>query len=287
MPPTRAKTRSLRFACVLLALSVLSACSSTRLAYRYADWGVVWWVEDYVTLTGAQKDQLNRDLNDLRQWHCSEELPRYTAWLGQLSADVDKRRFEDPRIEWHRDQIQDFIPPLLEKSVPLATRLLASLTDEQVAELARNMEADQRDMEKEYLGGDVEMSQRGQTERITERSERWLGSLNEPQQAVVASWAAERQESTRVWLQGRRNWQEALLSTLEQRHQPGFEQRIEHLVVNFEQARGERYQAMMEDNRESIASLMQSLVQAADERHLNQLDERARELRADFRALSC
>tara|TARA_B100000287_G_C20275167_1_gene639665 strand:+ start:459 stop:608 length:150 start_codon:yes stop_codon:yes gene_type:complete len=36
---------------VVLAFLV-AGCSSTKLAYRYADWGIVWWVEDYVSLTG-------------------------------------------------------------------------------------------------------------------------------------------------------------------------------------------------------------------------------------------
>lgn len=284
MSPARFKTRSLKLACALLALTLVAACSSTRLAYRYADWGVIWWVEDYVSLTGAQEARLNRDLNDLRQWHCSEELPRYNSWLAQLGDDVEARRFGDQRIEWHRDRMLAFVPPLLEQAAPLATRLLASLSDAQVAELARNMEADQQEMEQDYLGTDAG---EGQAERLAERSERWLGSLNEPQQAIIANWTAQREEPTRVWLQGRRNWQEALLEALEERQQPDFEQRIEQLVINFEQARGERYQAMMEQNRDTIATLMQSLVQAADERHLDHLEERARELQDDFRALSC
>lgn len=32
---------------VLLLTTFLAGCSSTKTAYRFADWGIVWWVEDY------------------------------------------------------------------------------------------------------------------------------------------------------------------------------------------------------------------------------------------------
>ncbi|HBX36808.1 MAG TPA: DUF3549 domain-containing protein, partial [Pseudohongiella sp.] len=76
------------FVLILVLAFGLVGCSSTKVAYRYADWGIVWWVEDYVSLTADQKQQLNNDIAQLRQWHCSAELPRYQAWLDELESDV-------------------------------------------------------------------------------------------------------------------------------------------------------------------------------------------------------
>lgn len=78
-------TRRARWIVGLMLLTFLAGCSQTRLAYRYADWGVVWWVEDYISLTGEQEAQLSQDLEALRQWHCSAELPRYQQWLAVLT----------------------------------------------------------------------------------------------------------------------------------------------------------------------------------------------------------
>jgi hypothetical protein len=49
------------FVLILVLAFGLVGCSSTKVAYRYADWGIVWWVEDYVSLTADQKQQLNND----------------------------------------------------------------------------------------------------------------------------------------------------------------------------------------------------------------------------------
>jgi len=56
-------------ALVLILAFLVTGCSSTRLAYRYADWGIVWWVEDFVTLTQPQKQQLNADIESLNNAH--------------------------------------------------------------------------------------------------------------------------------------------------------------------------------------------------------------------------
>tara|TARA_Y100001973_G_C5095636_1_gene279864 strand:- start:88 stop:864 length:777 start_codon:yes stop_codon:yes gene_type:complete len=257
------------------------------MAYRYADWGVVWWVEDYVTLSRAQKQQLNQDLGSLRQWHCSTELPRYRAWLDELEADIADGAPDIDTIEYHQEQLLVFVPDLLDRAVPVAVNLLASLSDEQVTELARNMAEDQAELEQEMLGGNQNQTASARAERTTKRVERWLGSLNEEQQSLVEDWSADRGQQTEIWLQGRKNWQQALLETLEGRNQPGFDATIRELVINSENARGPEYQAMMTESQQAMANLMHELIQAGDQQHREHLQARASELNQDFTALTC
>ncbi|MBE0485160.1 DUF6279 family lipoprotein [Marinobacter sp.] len=282
----RTRTVKLTILC-LVALIVLAGCSSTRMAYRYADWGVVWWVEDYVTLSRAQKQQLNQDLDHLKQWHCSTELPRYSAWLEELESDMATGTPDTDTIVYHQQQLLGFVPELLDEVVPVAVNLLASLSDAQVAELARNMSKDQDKLEQEMLAGNPEQTARARAERTAERVERWLGSLNEQQQALVEQWSADRGQQTDIWLQGRKHWQKALLKALENRGQPGFDDTIRELVVNSENARGPEYQAMMAESQQTMANLMHSLIQAGNQQHQEHLQARARKLNQDFTALTC
>ncbi|WP_431474847.1 DUF6279 family lipoprotein [Marinobacter sp. KM021] len=284
----RHRTKTLKLTTLsLVALFVLAGCSSTRMAYRYADWGVVWWVEDYVTLSRAQKQQLNQDLDSLRQWHCSTELPRYRAWLDELEADIADGAPDIDTIEYHQQQLLVFVPDLLDRAVPVAVNLLASLSDDQVTELARNMAEDQSELEQEMLAGDPQQTAKARAERTAKRVERWLGSLNGQQQALVEEWSADRGRQTEIWLQGRENWQQALLETLENRGQPGFEGAIRELVVNSEEARGPEYQAMMTESQQAMANLMHELIQAGDQQHREHLQARASKLNQDFTALTC
>ncbi len=271
----------------LLCLFLVAGCSSTTMAYRYADWGIIWWLEDYITLTSAQEDQLGQDLTSLQEWHCSAELPRYTNWLDELEADVSTGDPDAQTIRYHQQQLLAFIPDLLGEATPVAVNLLESLSDKQVAELAENMAKDQKKLEEEMLAGTPQETANARADRTAERVERWLGDLNREQRALVEAWSEDRAQQTEIWLQGRENWQKALLASLENRDQPGFADNIEELVVYSDRARGPAYQAMMQESRQAMAELMHDMIQAGEERHREHLLAKARELNTDFVALSC
>ncbi len=283
-----APTKTLVWSTLLLvATVVLSGCSSTRMAYRYADWGVVWWVEDYVTLTDAQKTQLYDDLDDLRGWHCATELPKYQVWLDTLKTDVRQQNITPDVLSEHQDELLGFFPPLLSRATPIASRLLASLDDAQVRELTDNMAERQRELEQEYLGEDPAATAAARAERTSERLERWLGDLNDNQQAIVTLWSEQRDRQTEIWLQGRRNWQRAFLDALERRQEPGFKQEVARLLNESTSIRGEEYETMMERSRVALNTLIHDVVAAGDRAQLAHLENRTAELNRDFEALTC
>ena len=275
------------FVLFLLLAFGLAGCSSTKLAYRYADWGIVWWVEDYVTLTADQKRQLNSDVEQLLQWHCSAELPRYQAWLDDLESDASSGPPDQATITYHQEQLFSFLPSVLERATPVAVNLLSSLSDEQVQELANNMEQSQLEMEDEFLADSPEATAEARAERTTERVERWLGDLNSEQRDIVRQWSANRGDQTEIWLQGRRNWQLALLELLENRNAPTFEEELKYLILNSEEVRGDAYKAMMAEGRVAMSSLMHDLIVAGDRETLAQIQSRAMKLNSDFEALAC
>lgn len=281
------RTLRARWIVGLVLLMFFAGCSQARLAYRYADWGVVWWVEDYISLTSEQEAQLNQDLEALRQWHCSVELPRYQQWLAALKSDLAEGTPGQATVLFHQEQLMDFIPELLERAAPVAVNLLSSLSVEQVAQLADNMAEKQQELEQEMLEGTPAETARARSERTIERIERWLGDLNQQQWTIVESWSADRGRQTEIWLTGRRNWQLALLDVLEQRGEPGFAEQVKELLVHSERARGAEYQAMLAKSRVAMASLMHDLLQAGDTRHQDHLLARASELNGDFAALTC
>jgi hypothetical protein len=279
--------KSCTAALLVLCALLISACSSTKMAYRYADWGIVWWVEDYVTPNDAQKQQLNVDINEFRQWHCSTELPRYQSWLSGLESDIDQGTLDMTAVAFHQEQLFGFFPPLLSKVIPIATNLLASLSDAQVRELAENMKQKQQEFEEEFLTDNLEASAAARAERTRERVERWLGDLNIDQRAIVQTWSEQRGRQTEIWLQGRRNWQQALLSALERRSEEGFANEIERLIKEPDEAQGEEYRSMMAESSTAMKTLMVDLIQASDTTHLAHLSNRTAELKSDFETLTC
>ncbi|MBK1850342.1 DUF3549 domain-containing protein [Marinobacter sp. 1-4A] len=282
------KVNCIRTAALLLVtILFLSGCSSTRLAYRYADWGIVWWVEDFISLSQAQEQQLNADIEKLKQWHCSTELPRYRAWLSNIDNDLASGKPTSEAVGRLQDQLVSFFPPLMQGITPIAINLLSSLSDEQVRELAGNMEDNHRELEEEFLAGNAETIAQARAERTIERAERWLGNLNDSQQTIVKNWSESRTGQTKIWLEGRRNWQKALLEALENRRAPGFEQEISELINNPEAGRGDAYAQRMDESMEAMSSLIQDLLHASQPSQLDHLAQRTSELNGDFKALTC
>jgi len=271
----------------LLGLALLAGCSSTKMAYRYADWGIVWWVDVYIPMTAEQESRLEQDIRGLRQWHCATELPRYSKWLAQLKSDVRSGNLSQSTVTHHQEQLLSFFPPLMERARPAATRLLSSLSDEQVQQLASNMEESQKELEDEFLADNPEQTREARAERTMERVERWLGSLNERQRDTVNAWSEGRGKQTEIWLEGRRNWQQALIDALATRDSDDFSDRVHYLMSNYEEVRGERYQRMMSKSRAAMAGLMTDLLQQADQRHLDHLLEKATTMQGDFDTLAC
>jgi hypothetical protein len=269
---------------LILVLTLLSACSSTRLSYRFADRGAVWWVEDYVDLTGDQADTLRSDLRGLRDWHCQTQLPLYSDWLEDLRGETANGELAPARIRYHREQVTGFLEPLARRIVPVAGRLLKSLSDDQVDELVTGMQDQQAEYRRKYLQEDTPEEA---TDRVRERAERWLGSLNDRQLAVVRQWVADRDGATEAWLDGRENWQTAFAGVLSERRQPDFEERLRDMILNYEQYQNDDHQARSGQNADDVVYLTHQLLVAADDRHWQHLQEETTDLRQDFVALAC
>ena len=278
----------LRLATTLVLVLAIVGCSSARLAYRYADWGTVWWMEDYVSLTGAQQQALEQGVRDFRQWHCSRELPRYERWLSTVIADANAAVLTDSeRMEFHQEQLLALLPALTEQATPMVVALLKTLSDEQVQELAANMADRQRELEQDLLKRSPEATASARAERTAERLESWLGDFSDDQYFRIQRWSAAQAGQTDIWLEGRERWQQAFLEALQQRQQAEFSSVIAGLLQNPEQARGPTYQQTMAQSKIAMAKLLSDLLAMGGEPALEQVKAKATELKSDVDVLTC
>ncbi|UQG60026.1 DUF6279 family lipoprotein [Marinobacter sp. M3C] len=278
----------LRLALTLVLALAIVGCSSARLAYRYADWGTVWWMEDYVSLTGTQQQALEQGVRDFRQWHCSQELPRYERWLSTVIADANTAVLTDSaRMEFHQEQLLGLLPALTEKATPMVVAFLKTLSDEQVRELAANMADRQQELEQDLLKRSPEATASARAERTAERLESWLGNFSDDQYFRIQRWSAAQAGQTDIWLEGRERWQQAFLAALQQRQQAEFASVISDLLQNPEQARGLDYQQTMAQSKNAMATLLSDLLAMGGEPALEQVRAKATELKSDVDALTC
>ena len=278
----------MRLLAIFILAVVVSGCTSTRLAYRFADWGAIWWVEDYIALSGDQEQALERDIRDLFQWHCSQELPRYRDWLDTVIAETDTTATPDSaQIAQYQNQLLALLPPLIEKVTPIAVNLLQSLSDEQVKALAVNMSVRQQEIEQEMLKASLEATASARAERTAERLQTWLGDFSDDQYFRIQMWSAAQAGQTTIWLDSRKHWQQALLDALQNRQQPEFAATIAALLQQPELARGIEYQQTMVSSQGAMAKLLSDLLATGGDPALAKVNEKALKLRNDINELAC
>jgi hypothetical protein len=278
----------LRLAIAIVLVLAIAGCSSAKLAYRYADWGTVWWMENYVSLTGAQQQALEQGVRDFRQWHCSRELPRYERWLSTVIADANSALLTNSaRMEFHQEQLLALLPAITERATPMVVAFLKTLSDEQVQELAANMADRQQELEQDLLKRSPEATASARAERTAERLESWLGDFSDDQYFRIQRWSAAQAGQTDIWLEGRERWQQVFLEALQQRQQAEFASVISDLLQNPEQARGLAYQQTMAQSKNAMANLLSDLLAMGGESALEQVKVKAAELKSDVDVLTC
>jgi len=71
-------------------LLCLSGCSSTTFLYNRLDTLIGWYVLDYVSLSRDQRNDFDRRVDALLDWHRAEELPAYVVWLTEFEESLDE-----------------------------------------------------------------------------------------------------------------------------------------------------------------------------------------------------
>lgn len=197
---------SIRLLAVSLLAALLAGCG-VKTAYNNADWLLMRWVDNRVSLTDAQERELRVSIEAILAWHCDSELPEYAAFLQQVDADVVAGRIDENTLEAYGERVSDFGRRLLERIRPSLIDLLASLDDEQVAELVASFE--ERNLE---LAEEAETY--AEAAAVTERAEgmekgmrRFSGRLTDKQRGRLRSWAAGLHETAGMALKQRLQWQ--------------------------------------------------------------------------------
>lgn len=272
---------------LLASLAMLGACSANRLAYNNLDWLIGWKVDDYLPLTGDQKDWLATRTRQHLAWHCRYELPRYDPLLGDLRSSLYDNSLDADMLLQGQPRVEEAVDRMLVEIAPTVSQLLASLNEEQVGELRDNLQEKHAELEEKYIRPDLTVQHQERVERAEERLEDWLGSLNDQQSERLAIWAAALQGHNQVWLENRQAWQQAFLAALERRGEADFEQRIRSLLIERERYWTPEFERVAQFNREQGTRLVVDLMQMADDRQKDHLAKRLADLRSDLQALQC
>lgn len=203
-----------RLAIIAVLTLIVAACSSTKLGYRNADWLLEHYAWKTVHASTTQRDHWQPLLQATLRQHREQELPLVIAWLdlaGRISGDPHASAgaacLVDGALLLYRHHAR--------LAVDLAVPLLAELNAEQVKHLAAHTAQRRQHAVKRYLDPDPERRKANRRERITERIEKWTGTLNKSQRQQIGDALERIPDMSTSWLVYRQQHTDTLLAMLE------------------------------------------------------------------------
>jgi len=171
----------------LLALCVLSACSTLKLVYNQSDDVLYWWVDAYVDLEGEQKASTRDALAELQRWHRQQQLPEYVALL-QKARSVALQDITAPQVCAVTDEMKASFLVLLRHIEPAAARLGTQVKAEQLQHMRKRYDKTNKEWRSDWLEGSADKRLRYRTKQALKRLEDFYGRLDEPQREVLNQW---------------------------------------------------------------------------------------------------
>lgn len=271
----------------LAAIALLATACGVKTAYNNADWLLVRWVNDRVSLNESQERAVRASIEEHLAWHCANELPEYAAFLRQVDRDVAAGRITPATIESYGDRVSVFGRRLLVEVRPSLVDLLASLDDKQVSELMESFEERNRELLEEAKTYADEEAARERAEDFEKGMRRFAGRLTDRQRDRLLQWADDLEPTAEMALQERLAWQAEFLRVMSLRDdRETFETAIIELLQPGRFA-SETHERQRRQNRERTFRTVAEIHAMAPKRQIEELRDNLADFSRDLEQLSC
>jgi hypothetical protein len=276
---------SLACAALVAVALALSGCNKLKLGYEYADWLVIYSVEDNFDLDRTQRGHLKEDVDAYFLWHRAQMLPAYADFLTYVADSVRNglRPAEiDTGYNRYRVLYKRTLEPVAEKSV----NLLAALTPEQVDAWLEKQRKKNQKLRKDFSGS-VEEKLDHRYHKIVDEMEDWTGRLSKEQKNKIKVLNATMPWNGTLWLDMREKVQEHLAELLKKKApQEELRSYLTTYFLETDSLRSEEYRVKnkeFETRLRTLIYVIHNLLTPEQKRHFIQQVEK---LARDFRVMS-
>lgn len=284
--------RSIICASALLIVSLITGCSSVKLAYSTSPALIQYQLDSYLDLTDAQEATLKEQLQKFKAWHEQNALPVYAqtlkAWRVELATG---KQFTVADVLEKQAQLEDALMAMGAQAAVRLAPLLVTLTPQQRQRL--NKEFANNNAEYQQKQVKVAMTPKGREKRLEEvidRYEDWVGDLTPSQKQLVKTWLDGRGSMVALWAQERMARQEALLELIQESQDHGSAERaaqaLQAYFVSLSNYRVADIQKLSEERRQQLAQLTASILNSLTPKQRQMLDAKLADYANDFLELA-
>lgn len=271
--------------CAAIIVLMTTGCG-VKTAYNNADWLVMRWVNDRVTLTSKQEQEVRDALGEHLEWHCASELEAYSEFLRRVDRDVAFGRITPATLAEYNDTVSEFGRRVLLRVRPTLLDLLTSLNDEQVEELLASFEERNRALLDEAALSEEELRQE-RIDAMKKGMRRFSGRPSAEQGERIETWAASLIPTAVLALQERLTWQARFREALSIRdNRTAFEQAMAN-VMQPDSSRSRVYRERQAHNRSRTQEAIVDLHHMARPQQVERFRDRLSDWSRDLGELSC
>lgn len=208
--------RPLKIGIVVFVTTLLTACSSVKLAYNYAPNLIAYRVNGYLNLDETQQALLDQELVTFTAWHEENALPQYTKMLNQWATRVaSDQPFQAQEILTIQEAVEQQLQKMGTRASQQLGPLMVTLGPQQIRQLQSKFETSNKEYVADYLKNAESPSHvKKRHARVLKRFQDWLGPLSATQQKILTDVSDARAPVLLAWETERQLRQRALLSLL-------------------------------------------------------------------------
>lgn len=267
-------------------LFALSACS-TKVSYYFLDWAIEWEVEEYVTLNKPQQQQFDGMLEKFLIWHRHVELPKYSSQLNELLTQLQQGTLTPPQWVAQVQQAKAHWFRIFHYLLPDLIPLIASLNDDQVKGIMKQLRKEEQELSDEYGGKTNAQLLDESNKRLFEQAYDWLGSVTKAQKALIETRNSQRLATLDMWLEYRHEWIRQFELALNQRDNAHLlTMRLTLLMTQPDDLKSASYQQNIDQNAENFGSLIVELSHTLNDKQRKKFNKKLNSLIIDLNELS-
>lgn len=162
----------------------IQGCSLLQTTYNQGAELTDWWLDGYVDLNSKQKNTLRSDLGEIHHWHRRTQLAMYLEILHNVDTKLQGDLSVDSVCSLEPDvkaRIYDFLVAF----EPAFTRLALHLYPEQLANLQRRYDKNNKEWRSDWIDGSPEDRLEFRVKKDRDMGERLYGKLTSTQLALL------------------------------------------------------------------------------------------------------
>jgi hypothetical protein len=179
---------------LMACLSLLAACSAIKLGYNNSATFAHTYLTNKVDFDSEQSALLKTSLNNIVEWHRNAELPVLANELQTARQALAARNgvvtpVNAAQVQALNQAIRASLRRTANEAAPVIAKNMLGLWPNQIRDIQQALNKSNVEYREERLMQNAEKRVNESIERMTERFERWLGTLNPVQLKQIEAWA--------------------------------------------------------------------------------------------------